>query len=240
MLNVATPDIARRLAGVQERISHAAAAAGRDPAAVRLVTVTKGFPVETVLAAVQAGLRCFGENRVEQLAARMGDLADLAGVEWHLIGPLQSRKVRLVPVSTGLIHAVDRLRIARRLEAHAADLGVVLPILLECNVSGEASKSGWRLEGEQAWEQAAAEVEEIAALEHLALRGLMTMAPLGATVEEQRSVFGRLARLRDFLIARLRRPLPELSMGMSDDFEAAVAEGATLVRIGRAILGERM
>lgn len=233
-------DIARRLAAVEDRIARAANEAGRDPAEVRLVTVTKGFPEAAVRAAYAAGLRRFGENLVEHLTARMENLADLASVEWHLIGPLQSRKVKLAPATVGLIHAVDRLKIARRLEAHGADLGQTFPVLLECNLSGESSKSGWRLEREDAWASAAGEAEEIAGMPHLDLRGLMTMAPLGATVDVQRAVFGRLARLRATLADRLGRPLPELSMGMSDDFEAAVAEGATLVRIGRAILGERM
>ncbi|HKY84224.1 MAG TPA: YggS family pyridoxal phosphate-dependent enzyme [Anaerolineales bacterium] len=229
-----------RLESVQRRIAEAAWRSGREPVAVRLVTVTKGHSVETIRAAFSCGLRAFGENRVEEALPKMAALADLNGVEWHLIGPLQSRKVQLVGTGFTLIHAVDRLKIARRLHEHALGVDRPQPVLLECNVSGESSKAGWRLDVEASWESVLGELREISRLPGLSVRGLMTMAPLGADSELQREAFRRLARLQEFLAARLGCALPELSMGMSDDFEVAVEAGATLVRIGRAILGERM
>jgi pyridoxal phosphate enzyme (YggS family) len=232
--------IRRRLETVERRIVDAAQRARRDPRAVRLVTVTKGHGVETIRAAYACGLRSFGENRIEEALPKIAALADLAGVEWHLIGPLQSRKVALVPKQIALIHALDRLKIARRLDALGAEPGRSHAVLLECNVSGESSKAGWRLDVEAGWEAALDELRQIRELPHLSLRGLMTMAPLGGWPARQVETFGRLARLRDYLAARLDCPLPELSMGMTDDFEVAVEQGATLVRIGRAILGERM
>ena len=229
-----------RLQSVERRITEAARRAGRDPRAIRLVAVSKGHDVEAIRAAYACGLRTFGENRVEEALPKMPDLADLNDIEWHLIGPLQSRKVQLVEKGFTLLHAVDRLKVARRLDEIFAGVGRPQSVLLECNVSGEASKAGWRLEVESAWEAALDELRQVTRLPNLSVRGLMTMAPLGAVAGVQRETFRRLANLRQFLSDRLAWPLPELSMGMSDDFEAAVEEGATLVRIGRAILGERM
>ncbi len=232
-------EILRRIQQVRRRIDQACAEVDRDPGGVRLVTVTKGVPDQVVREAHAAGLRDFGENLVETLIVRISSLADLDGTAWHLIGPLQSRKVGLVPASVALLHAVDRIKIARRLDTLGLELGAARSVLLECNVSGEASKSGWRMDREQAWAEAEEEILEVCHLGALDVRGLMTMAPQAAGINDQRTVFRRLARLRDHLARRSAGPLPELSMGMSDDFEAAVAEGATLVRIGRAILGER-
>lgn len=232
-------EIERRARDVRRRIEHVCADVDRDPHGVRLVSVTKGVSDQVVRAAHAAGLRDFGENLVESLTRRMSSLADLEGTAWHLIGPLQSRKVGLVPSSVALLHAVDRLKIARKLDSLALERGAGVRVLLECNVTGEASKAGWRMDREQAWTEADGEVLEVIGLGRLDVTGLMTMAPLGAGPDDQRTVFRRLARLRDHLARRSGARLPELSMGMSDDFEAAVAEGATLVRIGRAILGER-
>jgi len=235
-----TESIGARLERVTRRIHEAARRAGRDAAEVRLVVITKGHPTETIRAAYACCLRRFGENRIEEALPKIAELRDLPDLEWHLVGPLQSRKVGLVGEGFALLHAVDRLKIARRLDAEASRAGRVQPVLLECNVSGEPTKAGWRLANEAFWDQDVGELLSAAALPHLEVRGLMTMAPLTADVGTQRETFRRLARLRDFLSARLGRDLPELSMGMSDDFEAAIEEGATLVRIGRAILGERM
>ena len=233
-------EIRARLEAVQRRIAEAAQRAGREPRTIRLVAVSKGHPAETIRAAHGCGLRAFGENRVEEALPKMTALADLDDIEWHLIGPLQSRKVNLVGTGFALVHAVDRLKVARRLDGLAAGVGRPQAVLLECNVSGEASKAGWLVDVESAWEPALDELREVMRLRNLSVRGLMTMAPLGAEAGLQRETFGRLARLREFLSSRLACPLPELSMGMTDDFEAAVEAGATLVRIGRAILGERM
>jgi hypothetical protein len=240
MTTSAGDTIRRGLESVERRIAEAARRAGRNPQAIRLVAVSKGHSVETIRAAYACGLRTFGENRVEEALPKMAALDDLGDIEWQLIGPLQSRKVHLVGTGFTLLHAVDRLKVARRLDELFAGVGRPQAVLLECNVSGEASKAGWRLEVESAWQAALDELREVTRLRNLSVLGLMTMAPLGAVASVQRETFGRLARLRQFLSDGLARPLPELSMGMTDDFEAAVEQGATLVRIGRAILGERM
>lgn len=232
--------IRERLTGVERRIAEAAGRAGRDPAEVRLVVITKGHPVAVLQVLYECGQRRLGENRVEEALPKIEALQASPGIEWHLVGPLQGRKVRLVEDRFELIHAVDRLKVAHLLEARAAEVGRRQPILLECNVSGEASKAGWRMREGPDWPAALQEIRQTLALPHLALRGLMTMAPQTDDVETQRHSFRRLVEVRRRLSDALESELPELSMGMSDDFEAAVEEGATLVRIGRAILGERM
>ncbi len=240
-------DIARNLARVQERIAEAALRAGRDPAGVTLVAITKAFPPEAVVAAYQAGVRHFGENRVEEGEVKIVVVhTALSGSRptWHMVGHVQSRKAREVVAHFDYVHSVDRLKIARRLSDFARAAGQVLPALLECNVSGEETKFGFDLYG---WEQDAARregffaaVAEILALPGLAVQGLMTMAPVAVDPETVRPVFAGLRALRD----ALRERFPDhdwrhLSMGMTDDFEIAVEEGATMVRIGRAIFGER-
>jgi hypothetical protein len=232
--------IRERLAGVERRIADAAGKAGRDPNEVRLLVITKGHPVAILTALVECGQRRLGENRVEEAVPKIGSLGAAAGIEWHLVGPLQSRKVRLVADHFAMIHAVDRIKVARLLDSHAAELGRQQAILLECNVSGEASKAGWRLEDAAAREAALPELREIFGLPHLTVLGLMTVGIITEDFEAQRRTFRRLAEVRRRLTETLALELPELSMGMSDDFEAAIQEGATIVRIGRAILGERM
>lgn len=229
-----------RLDKVQERIRSAAERAGRSAKEVTLVAVSKGHPAEAVIAAYRLGVRDFGENRVEEAGPKMGRVSELLtfppddAPRWHLIGHLQSRKAAQAIGPYVLIHSVDRLKIARRLERFAAEVGRVQPILLEINVSGEASKFGFRPEEvEQA-------VNEIVVMPHLRIQGLMTMAPLVEDPEETRPVFARLRALRDRLVTLY--PTVDwchLSMGMSNDFEIAIEEGATLVRIGTAIFGPR-
>ena len=238
--------IADALHTVLGRIAAAARAAGRDPAEVRLVAVSKTFPAEAVLDAVRAGQLDFGENRVEDALPKIAAVAAAAGApaRWHLIGHLQSRKVRDAGRSFGLIHSVDSLRLAVRIDAQSA---IPQDILLECNISGEESKAGFALADWDAdsarFEAFCAEVAQIVALPHVRVRGLMTMAPIVDDPAAARPVFASLRRLRDALRTRFpddeHTSWRELSMGMSDDFEAAVAEGATLVRIGRAIFGTR-
>lgn len=240
-------EIAHNLARVQERIAEAALRAGRDPAGVTLVAVSKTFPPEAVVAAYQAGVRHFGENRVEEGEAKIPAVhAVLSGPRptWHMVGHVQSRKAREAVAHFDFVHSVDRLKIARRLSDFACAAGRTLPVLLECNVSGEETKFGFDLQG---WEQDAARreaffaaVAEILALPGLDVQGLMTMAPIAADPEDVRPVFVSLRALRDALRERFpERDWRHLSMGMTDDFEVAVEEGATLVRIGRAIFGER-
>jgi pyridoxal phosphate enzyme (YggS family) len=240
-------DIAHNLARVQERIAQAALRVGRDPAEVTLVAVTKTFPAEAVVAAYQAGLRHFGENRVEEAITKIPAVhAAIPGdpPTWHMVGHVQSRKARAVVAHFDCVHSVDRLKVARRLSRFAQEAGRTLSVLLECNVSGEEAKFGFDLSGWQGDDTRRnpffAAVEQILALPALAVQGLMTMAPLVADPETVRPVFaslrGLLDALRDGFPAQDWR---HLSMGMTDDFEVAIEEGATMVRIGRAVFGPR-
>jgi len=240
-------DVAANLARVQTRIKTAARRAGRDPAEITLVVVTKTRPLEAVQAAYQAGVRHFGENRVEEGRSKIPGFSTWLAVEsgisptWHMIGHLQSRKAGDALVHFDVIHSVDSLKLAERLNRLAElEDRPPLPILLECNMSGEASKYGfslsqWRIDRE-ARSVFFDTVQHISELPRLRLQGLMTMAPIVTEPEQTRPIFAALRTLRDVLIAEF--PAVEwqhLSMGMTDDFEVAIEEGATLVRIGRAI-----
>jgi PLP dependent protein len=231
--------VADRLAGVRRRIEAAAQRAGKAGSEVQVVVVTKGHSSSVVREAYAAGARQFGENRVEELSAKAASLPDLKDAVWHMVGHIQSRKVRDLWRGVAMVHSVDRLKIAQRLNDWAGEEGRRLEVLLECNVSGESTKAGWRLGDRKNWEAALPEIEAAARLPHLSTLGLMTMAPEGAEPDAVRAVFRRLAELRGYLVDRLGLAWPHLSMGMTEDFEIAVEEGATLVRVGRAILGER-
>jgi pyridoxal phosphate enzyme (YggS family) len=220
-----------QLAAVRARIAAAAARSGRPADAVRIVGVTKGHPLERVREAAAAGLLDLGENRVQEALAKQAAWPE-APVRWHLIGHLQRNKVRLVVGRFALIHSLDSVRLADALEAAAAAAAVVQPVLVEVNVAREPQKTG------AAPEEAPALVAHAAGLPHLEVRGLMTIAPYDATDEEQHRVFGDLRALRDGL-ATSAVGLADLSMGMSGDFEAAVQEGATMVRLGTILFGER-
>jgi pyridoxal phosphate enzyme (YggS family) len=240
-------DIAHNLARVQERIAQAALRVGRDPAEVTLVAVAKTFPAQAVVVAYQAGLLHFGENRVEEAVTKIPAVRTaIPGPPpaWHMVGHVQSRKARAVVAHFDCVHSVDRLKVARRLSRFAQEAGRTLPVLLECNVSGEEAKFGFDLPGWQRddarWNPFFAVVEQILALPALAVQGLMTMAPLVADPETVRPIFASLRGLLDAL--RERFPAQDwrhLSMGMTDDFEVAIEEGATMVRIGRAVFGPR-
>ena len=215
--------IAERVAHVRQRVERAAERAGRSPADVTIVAVSKGFPPSAIEEAVVAGIAHLGENRVQEAAAKILALRGLP-VSWHLVGHLQTNKAKTALELFDIIHSVDSLHLAEVL-SHRTERP--LPILLEVNAAGEASKFGFPPSEVDAAAQA------IARLPHLDLRGLMTVAPLVSDPETVRPVFRELRRLRDALGLR------ELSMGMTGDFEVAIEEGATLVRIGRAIFGER-
>jgi PLP dependent protein len=230
-------EFANRIAAVQERIAAAARRAGREPAEVTLVAVSKTHSPEEVAAAHAAGLRVFGENRVEEAAPKAEAVAQLvapaAPPGWHMIGHVQSRKAEDVLTWASMVHSVDSVKLAQRLSRFMT--AEKLPILLEVNVSGEASKYGFHPQ------ELPGAVEVIAALPGLALQGLMTMAPIAADPEDARPVFTALHRLRDGLAHRYPAlDWRHLSMGMTDDFEVAIEEGATIVRVGRAIFGDRM
>jgi len=231
-------DLESNLSSVQERIAAAARRAGRDPGDVTLVAVTKMQPPEVIQAAYDLGLRHFGENRVGEAEEKVGELP--TDITWHMIGHIQSRKAnRIVPLFQ-IVHSIDRLKIARRLNRICPEESTPLPVLLEVNVSGEESKDGFSASrwDSDAVERAAlfAAVEEMLSLDHLQVQGLMTMAPIVADAESARPVFVHLRQLRDALVTAFPAAnWHHLSMGMTDDFEVAVEEGATLVRVGRAI-----
>jgi pyridoxal phosphate enzyme (YggS family) len=226
-----TADIAARLDAVRARITLACAGAGRNPANVQLVAVSKTFPAAAVLAAYAAGQRVFGENYVQEAAEKIAALATLP-LEWHFIGPLQSNKTRQVAEQFAWVHTIDRLKLAQRLSAQRPAHLPALNVCLQVNVSGEASKSG--VTPQDALPLARA----IAALPHLKLRGLMSIPEPVDGVAAQRAPHRALRFLFDRLNAA-GHALDTLSMGMSADLEAAITEGATLVRVGSAIFGER-
>ena len=223
--------LAARFAAVQGRIAAAAARAGRDPAEVRLVAVTKGHPLAVAQEARAAGLEDLGENRVQEALAKM-DAWPLAPVRWHLVGHLQRNKARHVVGRFALVHSLDSRRLADAMEEAAAARGVVQEVLVEVNVAGETQKTGCPPS------EVAALVEHASRLTHLRVRGLMTMAPYTDAVAVQRRAFAGLRELRSRLAA-LGYRLDDLSMGMTNDFEVAVEEGATMVRLGTALFGER-
>lgn len=232
--------IAANLEAVRRRMAAAAQRVGRDPAAVTLVAVSKTHPLAAIEAALAHGQRDFGENRFEELheKAAAAQAAGLEAIRWHFIGTIQSRKTGEALGVDGrpfaLIHAVDRVKIADRLERDAAAAGCVVPVLLEVNVSGEESKHGFTPEGLRA------AMPHLATLGHLRIEGLMTMAPFVDDAEQARPVFRRLRELRDELAALYPAVgLHHLSMGMTNDFTVAIEEGATIVRIGTAIFGSR-
>lgn len=233
---VRTAEIAANLADVRARIAAAAERSGRQPDDVLLVAVSKTHPIEDIAAAVEAGQRDFGENRLEELWAKVEQARSLHldAVRWHMIGNIQSRKTRDAVGPFVLIHSIDRAKIAARLSRDAEATGNVMKVLVEVNVSGEASKHGFT-PGELL-DQAG----ELLALPGIRVGGLMTMAPFEAAPEATRPVFRALRDLRDRLVEmHPASDWSELSMGMTNDFEVAIEEGATIVRIGSAIFGSR-
>ena len=233
-------DILANYRRVLEQIEKSAGSVGRNPQPVRLVVVTKGHPAGSIQQALEAGIRVFGENYAEEGAAKKLAFAGIAGIEWHMIGHVQSRKARLVCEHFDWLHALDSLKLAQRLDRFAAEMGRKIPLLLECNVSGEQTKYGWPAWDESRWEALVPEMAQVAELANLELRGLMTMAPFFDEPEPARPYFRRLKRLQEYLRQHLpQASLDELSMGMSGDFGVAVQEGATMVRVGTAIMGPR-
>ncbi|MBQ6471877.1 MAG: YggS family pyridoxal phosphate-dependent enzyme [Victivallales bacterium] len=223
-----TEEISANLAAVRQRIATAEQAAGRRAGSVKLVAVSKTFPPEYVQAAHDSGQRVFGENRVQELSGKTPVLPK--DIEWHLIGHLQANKVRGAVEHASWIHSIDTLELLRRTARIAEETGKSPQLLLEVNVSGEASKFGMTPEEAR---------QAVAAFPCPLLRGLMTVAPADASSEELHRIFAALRTLRDDLAQASGLPLTELSMGMSGDFEMAIAEGATMVRVGSAIFGHR-
>ena len=219
------------LAAVRRAIDRAAAGAGRDPAEIALVAVSKTHPPEAIREAADAGQSIFGESRVQEARAKMPLLA--SDLRWHFIGHLQKNKIRAALPLFELFHSIDSLDLARQVDRIAGEDGQRPAVLLEVNVSGESSKFGF------APEALRAQLDDLMALGRLEIGGLMTMAPFADDPEHSRPYFRRLRELRDELQRDAGVGLPHLSMGMSGDYLVAVAEGATLVRVGSAIFGAR-
>jgi len=228
-----TTQIATNIAVIKQRIAAAASRAGRAPETIRLMAVSKTVPPERIRQAIEAGMTLFGENYVQEAREKIPEIGHT--VEWHMIGHLQTNKVKYVVNLFDWIHSVDRLELARELDKRAGQNNRRLNVLIEVNVSGEESKSG--AEASQALEL----VRQISLLPNLSVHGLMTMPPYSDDPENSRPYFKALCKLRDEISAAAipNIQMDELSMGMTDDFEVAIEEGATIIRVGRAIFGAK-
>ena len=224
-------DLAANIDSVRQRIGTACLRARRDPASVTLVAVTKSQPPEVVSEAAQRGLTIFGENRIQEARAKIPLCP--SRLRWHFIGHLQTNKCRDAVELFDMVQSVDSLPLAEELNKRADQAAKRVPILLEVNIAGEASKFGYQPE------KLRGELEQLNALARLEIHGLMTVPPWTADPEKVRPMFRQLRELKDECEQRLGAPLPHLSMGMTGDFEVAIEEGATMVRIGTALFGER-
>ncbi|MDB6019351.1 MAG: Pyridoxal phosphate homeostasis protein [Pedosphaera sp.] len=224
-------DLAANLERLQQRINAACERAGRNPESVVLQAVSKGQPSEMVRAAAELGLTLFGENKVQEAKIKIGQCP--GNLHWHMIGHLQSNKCRDAVQLFGMIQSVDSLSLAEEIDKWADKRAKTMPILLEVNVAGESSKFGYPPA------KLLAELERINALRRIEVHGLMTVAPWSAESEKVRPVFRQLRELKEQCEQILGAPLPHLSMGMSGDFEVAVEEGSTLIRVGTALFGPR-
>jgi pyridoxal phosphate enzyme (YggS family) len=224
-------DLAANLEAVQHRIAAACQRAGRDPSSVTLVAVTKTQPPEVVAEASKAGLSLFGENKVQEAKAKIPLCP--SHLRWHMVGHLQSNKCRDAVALFQMIESVDSLRLAEEVARRAEQASKTMPILLEVNAVGEASKFGYQPE------QLLAELSQVNALPRLEVHGLMTVPPWTPDPERVRPVFRQLRELKARCEQILGAPLPHLSMGMSGDFEVAIEEGATIIRVGTALFGAR-
>ncbi len=235
-----TNSIACNYQKIMDRISVSTQMAGRKPAEVKLLVVTKGQPVGKMIEAYHAGARFFGENYPEETAGKIEELKEHDGIEIHMIGHLQSRKARIVADSFNWMHSIDRLSIAEKLDRELENSGRTMPVLLEMNVSGEESKEGFSAWDPRHWQDLLPEIEKISSFKTLDIRGLMTMPPLSSDPAQTQPYFKALRELRDYLAGQFRQiQWTELSMGTSGDFEAAILEGATYIRVGTAIMGPR-
>lgn len=237
--------IADNLKQVNETIATACAKGNRNPDDITLIAVSKKKPVDDILEAIEAGQQHFGENRVEESEMKIPQVNEKieSPVIWHMIGHIQSRKAKTIAPLFDVIHSIDRIKIAEKLSELAQENNQTIDVLLECNVSGEEAKYGFN--GYNWYKNSAvkdrlwADVQTITALPHLRVRGLMTMAPFVDDIDIIRPVFADLFALRDDLQQSFKIDMPELSMGMTNDYAIAIEEGATMLRVGRAIFGER-
>ncbi len=224
-------DLSDRLQAIRERMTAAATRSGRDASTVELLAVSKTFPVQAIQEAVEAGQLAFGENKVQEVLAKAPQLP--AKLEWHLIGHLQSNKVRKILPLVKAIHSIGSLDLAKDVDRIAAELGLYPKVYLEVNLAAESSKHGFTAEALRS------NLDELYALRRLEIQGLMCIPPFDADPAKSRPHFVQLRELRDELEKLGGAPLPSLSMGMSHDFEIAIEEGATIVRVGSAIFGGR-
>jgi PLP dependent protein len=227
--------IAHAIQGIRENIRQAALRGGRDPSGICLVAVTKTVSSAKVAAAYAAGARIFGENRLQEAQEKIHILGPREGLVWHFIGRMQRRKLKSIVGNFALLHSVESLEQAHSINAAAEKLQIRQAVLLEVNIGGEASKGGFVAR------ELEAGIEELDQLPHLSIRGLMTLPPWRKNPEDVRPYFAQLCQLRNRLVQQTgaRGQMAELSMGMSHDYEVAIEEGATMVRIGTAIFGER-
>src|SRR5271166_5291142 len=229
--------ISENITALQERIAHAAKRAGRRPEEIALMAVTKTHPPERIREAYESGLRLFGENRVQEFAGKAAALANLVDPDWHMIGHLQTNKAAKAVELFGAVDSVDSVKLAEKLDAAAKNFGKKLAVLIEINVGGEAAKSGVAPDSQELQEL----LQAAPRLDALVFRGLMTVPPFTDNPDEARPYFRKLHELRNTIAAR-KLPgvgMDVLSMGMSHDFEVAIEEGCTCVRVGTAIFGER-
>ncbi|NLF52077.1 MAG: YggS family pyridoxal phosphate-dependent enzyme [Leptolinea sp.] len=235
-----TESVEQKYIRIMDQVTASAAHCGRSEHSVKLIVVTKGQPSEKMARAYAAGARLFGENYPEETAGKLEALRSLSGIQLHMIGHLQSRKAKIVSNEFQYMHSIDRVSIAEKLDRELNASGKKLPILLEMNVSGEDSKNGFPAWDQTAWADLLPLVNEIASYGSLVISGLMTMPPLSLDREAVRPYFKKLRDLRDYFAVQF--PLQtwtELSMGTSSDFETAIQEGATYIRVGTAIMGLR-
>lgn len=238
--NQLVAQIRENLDQVQIRMKNAAERGGRDIEEIQLIAVTKLLPLEMVKAGIAAGIRAFGENYPEQAVEKIQAISTDESISWHMIGHIQSRKTSTVCTYFDWVHAVDRMKIAHYLDRYSAEVNRLMPVLIEVNLSGEESKHGWKAWDSDFWSDLIPQFKEITELSHIQVRGLMTMPPYFDEAELTRPYYQRLRRLQAFL----RDQLPdtswdELSIGTSFDFEVAIEEGATMIRLGTVIFGPR-
>ena len=241
-MNNILSDIKANLEVIKKRMDLAAHRAGRDSNKIQLVTVTKSHPVEIVEAAINAGADKLGENYPEEAVIKIELLKEIsAKVQWHMIGHVQSRKVRLVVENFNYVHSIDSFRLAEKFNRTLEDYGITLPIFLEVNVSGEDTKNGFPINTPEGLIQTYSQIEQIIDLRKIKVIGLMSMPPYTIDPEKSRPYFKRMQWFRDELLKKYNSlELDELSMGTSSDFEVAIEEGATIIRVGQAILGPRI
>lgn len=232
--------IAENYHKVIEQIQNAANKSGRNPQDIRLVVVTKTQPVDVILSLIETGAMDFGENYIEEAIPKIQAFSKSEGLRWHMIGHIQSRKAESVCDYFQYVHSLDSVKLAGRLCRSAQMLDKKLPVWMEFNVSGEESKFGWDISAKENWDSVLADIEKIRDLPNLDLLGVMTVPPYSEEAEESRPLYRKLRSFQECVIDRLRmQNFREMSIGMSNDFEVAIEEGATCVRIGREILGPR-